>query len=428
MAKKKVETGSKSQLDVFSILKKVDDSVEIIEESTFSNIDDWIPTGNYILNACLSGDLFKGVPSGRVTTICGPSGTGKSYLACSICREAQKKGYTVIYLDSEAAIDKDFVSRLGCDTSKFIIKQVNTIMETSGFIANLCKEFQEKVDEGAERPKIILVIDSLGNLTSDKEKTDTITGNQKADFTKAKEMKALFRVNAIPLSKLQIPLIAISHTYADLGSFIPKQVLAGGSGIQYAGSVALILSSAKLVDKENDANAAKHINVKKNGILVTATVDKSRFCRKTNVKFQIPYYKAPNPFVGLNDYLNWDNAGVCQGKCLDEKDYLKLKSNEQEQCLPFEFNGETKYCWPKATMVRGVGIVVKHLGKQVDLREFFSPEVFNEEFLTMINETIIKPEFELPSINSFNDVDEIKEILENEESDVNEVVNNIMEE
>ena len=178
-----------------------------------------------------------------------------------------------------------------------------------------------------------------------------------------------------------------------------------------------MLSAAKLVDKENDENAAKHVNVKKSGVLVSATIDKSRFCRKTVVKFQIPYYKAPNPYVGLNDYLNWENAGVCQGKCLTETEYNKLKPAEQSQCMPFDFNGETKYCWPKATMVRGVGIVVKHLGRQVDVREFFSDTVFTKEFLEYINNNIIKPEFELPSINSFNDVDEIQNILDNNEGE-----------
>lgn len=66
----------------------IDDSAEIIADSTLSNIKEWIPTGNYVLNACMSGDLFKAVPTGRIVSLCGSSGTGKSFLACSICREA----------------------------------------------------------------------------------------------------------------------------------------------------------------------------------------------------------------------------------------------------------------------------------------------------------------------------------------------------
>ena len=81
MAKKKEITNTKA-LDIFKTLKKIDNDVEIIEESTMSNINEWISSGNYILNACLSGDLFRGIPTGRVTTIAGPSGTGKTYLIC----------------------------------------------------------------------------------------------------------------------------------------------------------------------------------------------------------------------------------------------------------------------------------------------------------------------------------------------------------
>lgn len=420
----KKSTEAKSKIDIFGTLSKIDNSVEILSKSTFSKIDEWIPTGNYILNATLSGDIFKGIPSGRVTTLAGPSGTGKSYLACSICREAQKMGYTPVYLDSEGAIDRDFVARLGCDPDNFIIRQVNTISETAGFIANMCDEFQKKVDAGGERPKIILVIDSIGNLTSDKEKADIMTGNQKADFTKAKEVKALFRVNAVPLSKLQIPTIAVSHTYADIGAYVPGQKLASGSGLQYAGSITVMLSTSKLVDKENDKEAEKHANVKKAGVLVKATIDKSRFCIKKVSTFAIPYFKAPNPYTGLQEYMNWENAGVMQGKCLTEAEFMKLKPDEQLECQPYRFehpeNG-VLYAWPKKTLVKGVGIVVRHLGCQVSPDQFFSPRVFTDEYLHYINDNIIKPEFELPDQSSFDDLSELgDELIDEPETETGE--------
>ena len=217
MAKKKELLSDGTSLpSVFDLVKKIDDSVEIIAESAYSNIQSWIPTGNYILNACMSGDLFKGVPSGRITTFEGDSGVGKSFLACSICREAQKMGYTPIYMDSEGAIDSNFVSRLGVDPTNLIIKQVSTIAETSQFIANICAQLQEQDDKYREHQKVIMVLDSLGNLTSDKERDDIMAGNNKRDMTKAQEIKAMFRVNATPLARLQIPLIVNNHVYACL--------------------------------------------------------------------------------------------------------------------------------------------------------------------------------------------------------------------
>lgn len=551
MAKKSKTATSSEQLDVFKLVSSVDDEVEIISKSAYSNIREWIPTGNYILNACMSGDLFKGVPTGRVTTFAGPSSTGKSYLAVSVCREAQKMGYTPIYLDSEGAIDTAFVTRLGCDGDNFIIKQVNSIKEVSQFVLNICEKFQKAKSEGKE-VKAILVLDSLGNLTSDKERDDLMKGESKQDFTKAKDVKAMFRTCAVPLSKLQIPWIVNNHVYNTM-SFIPGQEMSGGclmsdekvlvkyddeemsvpiknvliddlvlshdgnyhrvvnvwefdkecyrfrfddgseigcsenhrflvefnstttipeeawrtakelnegdkvytlvgkgvykqitvtikrslgsrrvhdlsvegthnyvsenriihhnSGITYNSSVTLFLSAAKLEDKENDANAAKRLGigaVKKKGVLITATPDKSRFCIPQKVKFQIPYFKEPNPYVGLQDYMTWENSGCVRGNCYDEAGYFKLKPDEQTECIPFEFEGKQLYCMPKDT---ARGMVVAHLGRQVSMVDFFSSMVFTEEFLRKLNENVIHKEFELPTRDSLSDIREIENDL-----------------
>lgn len=406
MAKAKETTTAGS---LFSILQKVDKSVEVLETSAYSNIKDWISTGSYILNACISGDMFKGVPSGRTTCLSGSSGVGKSFLACSICREAQKQGYSVIYLDSENAMDKAFAGRLGCDTNNFYIKQVNTISETSQFITNFCKALLENNSD----EKVIMVLDSLGNLTSDKEKDDILSGSNKVDFTKAKDVKAMFRTCTIPLAKCHIPFIVINHVYSNIGSFIGGTVQASGSGILYNASNIINLTAAKLEDKENDKAAAKKVGeaAKKNGVLVSATPEKSRFSIPRKVKFQIPFFKKPSPYVGLESYLNWDNAGILQGKCLTEKEYNKLKPAEQSECKEFEHNGEKLYAWPKSQLRVGVGIVCKHLGEQVTIQEFFSPKVFTDEFLHYINDNIIKPLFELPSQDSFDDIKELEDSL-----------------
>ena len=90
MAKKKTEVNNVlGGIDsIMSLIKSVDNTAEIIAESVHSNINEWIPTGNYILNACMSGDLFKAIPAGKIVTFAGPSGCGKSFLATNCCREA----------------------------------------------------------------------------------------------------------------------------------------------------------------------------------------------------------------------------------------------------------------------------------------------------------------------------------------------------
>lgn len=396
---------------LMSMVSSIDDQAEIIADSAYSNIKEWISTGNFILNACMSGDIYKAIPTGRVVTFSGTSGAGKSFLACSCCREAQKLGYIPIYLDSEGAIDSDFVKRLGVDPTKMIIKKVNTIMETSQFIANLCDKLQEQQDKFGQHDKVIIVLDSLGNLTSEKEREDTLSGSQKADFTKAKDTKAMFRVCATPIAKLQIPWIVVNHVYQSM-SFIPQNIQAMGSGIVYNASITIELSAAKLEDKENDTAAKSRQGSDagtKNGVLVTAKPVKSRFCRPIKIKFQIPYFKKPNPFVGLEQFMTWENSGVCRGNLLTQKEYDKLSDGDKKKVYTWTTDaGETFYCLPKDTARY---IVVKHLNAQVPFTEFWSDKVFTPEYLDYINENVIHPMFQLPDQSAFDDVKDLEETM-----------------
>ena len=385
---------------IFDIINSVDNGCELIEQSAGAQINDYISTGSLILNACITGSLFKGIPTGRVTTLAGEPGAGKSFLALSACREAQKQGYVPIYLDSEGAQDIQTVTRLGIDPKKFMIKQVNTITEVSSFIINLCNTFEQIPEK--DRDKVIIVLDSLGNLTSTKEAEDIKELTGKRDMTKQQEIKALFRVCATPLAKLHIPFIVISHIYQTQDLF-SKRVVSGGSGISYNSSVTLMLSAAKLDghDKDNDkAAATSKSELTKTGVIVSATPQKSRFTIPQKVKFYIPFFKKPNQYIGLDQYMTWENSGIIRGKCYDQKAYDKLKPSEQEVCYKFEYNGETMYAIPKDTSKY---VVVKHLGCEVPLAELFTPKVMTEEWLRKFDDEVIKPAFELPDQSKFTD-------------------------
>lgn len=340
--------------------------------------------------------------------------TGKSFLAISCAREAQKLGYTVILMDSEGAHDSNFVSRLGVDPNKLIIKQVQTISETGKFIANVCAELEKQDTQYGTHQKVMFILDSLGNLTSDKEKEDMMAGNNKVDLTKAKDVKAMFRVIATPLARMQCPMVVTNHSYNSIGSYVPTQVMSSGTGLGYNSSVTLELSVAKLDDKDNDAAAAKKQGADtavKTGVLVTAKPVKSRFCRPYKVKFQIPYFKAPCPTLGLEAFMNWENSGVVRGNLLTEKEFNKLSPAEQEKLASyaFEYNGEKLWASPRDT---ARGIVVKHLGCSVPITEFFTEKVFTPEFLEYLNENVIKPAFALPDQSSFDDIKEIEDLIE----------------
>jgi RecA/RadA recombinase len=398
MAKKNSTTAASGS--IFDIINSVDNGCELIEQSAGAQINDYISTGSLILNACMTGSLFKGIPAGRVVTLAGNPGAGKSFLALSACREAQKAGYIPIYLDSEGAQDIQTVTRLGVDPKRFMIKQVNTITEVSSFIINLCHKLETIPEESRDR--VIIVLDSLGNLTSTKEADDIKDLTGKRDMTKQQEVKALFRVCATPLAKLHIPFVVVSHIYQTQDLF-SKAVVSGGSGLAFNSSITLMLSAAKLdgLDKENDkASTQTKSELTKTGVVVTATPQKSRFTIPQKVKFYIPFFKKPNQYVGLDQFMTWENSGIIRGKCYDEKSYNKLKPAEQEMCLPFEYNGETLYALPKDTSKY---VVVKHLGCEVPVAELFSSKVMTDEWLHEFDENVIKPAFELPDQTKFGD-------------------------
>ena len=89
----------------------------IMATSGFSEVTEWIDSGNWHLNACISGSLFKGWPNNRSCSIAGPSGTGKTFLMLNTVREAINRGYMVIYYDSEAAVDRDLMQKFDIDVN-----------------------------------------------------------------------------------------------------------------------------------------------------------------------------------------------------------------------------------------------------------------------------------------------------------------------
>ena len=125
--------------DLDEKLTKISPHGSIVTKNAFSKIDEWIPTGNYMLNAQISGSIFGGIPNCRSVCIAGDSGTGKTFLTLNMCREAQNLGYDIIYCDSEAAVDQDVFEKFGLDPDRVRYQPVTTIQEFTIFINNLLK-------------------------------------------------------------------------------------------------------------------------------------------------------------------------------------------------------------------------------------------------------------------------------------------------
>ena len=158
--------------DINSELKQLNPMGSIMADSTFSEVTEWIDTGNYHLNACVSGSLFGGWPNSRTCSIAGPSGTGKTFLVLNSVRKAIEMGYNVIYFDSEAAVDKDQMEKFGIDVTKVNYQPINTVQEFRTSVTTLTSKMQEVKRNGGKTPKIMMILDSAGNLATQKEIDD----------------------------------------------------------------------------------------------------------------------------------------------------------------------------------------------------------------------------------------------------------------
>ena len=426
MAKKKIEKGVETSFsELNDLLTKFSPDGAIIDDSIYARIDEWISTGNYILNAALSGSLFGGMPNRRSLMFAGQEGTGKTYLAMSIVRNAQAMGYFPIYYDSEGAIDVDFVKRLGIDTTKFRIENIGTIEEFATMAAKLNETLFELKAAGKTPPKIIVVLDSLGSLSSTKEKSDTTSGSDKRDMTKQQSIRRTFRVIGNDFAKNGIPFIICNHVYAKIGSYVPGDEVSGGGGGKYSPSIIFVLSKSKLTDKDSEDHVEK-IGLDKYtkiGIVITLNPYKQRFAKPIKVQMHLPFYKKPNPYVGLEKFVSWEACGIMRGKCLTEKEWSKLSDKEQKECYSFlipvdglkDGDDGTRYALPKDTART---LVCKHLGGEVPLSELYTSKVFTDEVLHELDETTIMPTFMLPSIESLEDLAEVTgDLLDNAEMD-----------
>lgn len=404
--------------DLDAVLSKINPKGSIITHNTFSKIDEWINTGNFLLNAQLTGSLFGGIPNSRSICFAGESGTGKTFLTLNACREAQKMGYHIIYCDSEAAVDEDIMKNFGIDPEGVRYQPVATSLEVRHFVANLCETLRQSKAKGATPPKIMLVLDSLGNLATTKERADAASGSEKKDMTKQQDLRSLFRVITTDLAEFKIPFIFTNHTYASIGSYIPGQTISGGGGAIYNASIILQLTKAGL--KEDGMN--------KTGIIVTSKVAKNRFSRPIPIKFHISFYKGMNPYVGLEAYINWETCGIQRGKILTEKEVTKwYGANEPENEKRVEINktrfvhtdadgtSTDMYFEPKETART---LAVRHLCELVKPHELFTSRVITEDVLKLLDETVIKSAFMLPNIGDIYELegDEIAtEIFEADE-------------
>lgn len=354
---------------------------DTLDKSTVSEIDHFIPTGNFNLNACLTGSFSGGYPNNRAVALAGPSGTGKTFLLLNAIKQAQLMGYSIVFYDSENAVDRDLVEKFGIDPSKFRYEPCNTVQEFRSSVTALTDLLIEQKSKGVELPKILIALDSAGNLATQKEIDDAKSGSDKADMTRAKLLKSAFRILMTKLGICKIPFLFTNHTYQTQDLF-SQTVSGGGTGPEYAASIILFLGKAKLKE-----------GTEQTGIVVTAKPNKNRFAKPSPIKFHISFSKGMNPYIGLEEYISWDNCGIEKGRFITEGQYEKLTEAGKAECRQHIYNRDGKevtvYFQPSATARK---LAVAHLNDLVELNELFTPRVITQDVLDRL-EPIVNAKF-----------------------------------
>jgi recombination protein RecA len=265
----------------------------------FNDPTDWISTGNYALNYLISGDFLKGVPLGKVTVFAGESGAGKSYI-CSgnIIKNAQEQGIYVILVDSENALDEEWLKALGVDTSENKLLKLNMAMidDVAKTISEFMKEY--KLMPVEERPKVMFVVDSLGMLLTPTDVNQFEAGEMKGDMgRKPKALTSLVRNCVNMFGTYNVGMVCTNHTYASQDMFDPDDKISGGQGFIYASSIVVAMKKLKL---KTDADGNKTSEV--HGIRSACKIMKTRYAKPfEGVQVEIPYSTGMSPTSGLVD-------------------------------------------------------------------------------------------------------------------------------
>ena len=263
----------------------------------YNDPTDWISTGNYTLNYLISGDFHKGIPMGKVTVFAGESGAGKSYI-CSgnIVKNAQDQGIFVILIDTENALDEDWLKALGVDTHESKLLKLNMAMidDVAKMISTFMKDYKVMTPE--DRPKVLFVLDSLGMLLTPTDVNQFEAGDMKGDMgRKPKALTALVRNCVNMFGSMNVGLVATNHTYASQDMFDPDDKISGGQGFIYASSIVVAMRKLKLKEDE-DGNKISEVR----GIRAACKVMKTRYAKPfESVQVKIPYDTGMSPTSGM---------------------------------------------------------------------------------------------------------------------------------
>jgi RecA/RadA recombinase len=256
----------------------------VLSQSAFFAEKDQVPTQIPILNIALSGKIDGGLTSG-ITVLAGPSKHFKS-LAGLILVKAYMDRYkdaVCLFYDSEFGITPEYIAANGIDTSRVLHIPIEHIEQ-------LKFDISKRLEEVKRGDKVIVFMDSVGNLASKKEVEDALEGKSAADMTRAKQLKSLFRIITPHFTTKDIPCVVINHTYMEQ-SLYPKAIMSGGTGIMYSSDTVIIFGKSQ---EKDGAELA--------GWTFTMNIEKSRRVKeKSKLPFTVKFEGGIQRWSGLLD-------------------------------------------------------------------------------------------------------------------------------
>ncbi len=274
------------QMSIMDKLKKNSkiSNTEVLSDSKFFTEKDMVPTDVPMVNVALSGSIDGGVTPG-LTVLAGPSKHFKTSFALLMAGAylKAKKDAVMLFYDSEFGSPQSYFEQFGIDTSRVLHTPIANVEQLKFDLIGQLENLDREDD-------VIVVIDSIGNLASKKELEDAMNEKSVADMSRAKALKGLFRMVTPYLTMKNIPMLAVNHTYKEIGLF-PKDVVGGGTGIYYSADNIWIIGRQQ--DKVGTEIKGYHFII---------NVEKSRYVKeKSKIPISVSWEGGVQRFSGLLD-------------------------------------------------------------------------------------------------------------------------------
>ena len=307
-----------SIMDKLKKNSKIKDT-SILSDSVLFAEKDIIKTDVPMVNVALSGDIDGGLTSG-LTVLAGPSKHFKTSFAL-LMGAAYLKQYedaVMLFYDSEFGSPQQYFESFGIDTERVLHTPITDVEQLKFDLVGQL----ENIERG---DKVVIVIDSIGNLASKKELEDALNEKSVADMSRAKALKGLFRMVTPYLTMKNVPLLAVNHTYQEIGLF-PKNVVSGGTGIYYSADNIWIIGRQQ--DKKGSEIQGYHFVI---------NVEKSRFVKeKSKVPISVSWEGGIQTYSGLLDvamaggYVTKPNVGWYAAVDMETGEVLEPKVREKD--------------------------------------------------------------------------------------------------